>query len=96
MTQTTANAYMAVRHLPTAEAARRLGRAYRSVEEYRTNHPEAAYNPTVGKSPRPGTITLAVPIRDTSRSSEGTTARTMHITLPAPPPGVTFERQVQV
>lgn len=98
MTRPATLAYLAVRHLPTAEAARMLGKASQSVEEYRRNHPDAAFDAKAVKperTARPGTISLAIPTRDTSRSSEGTTARAAYVTLPAPPPGphcVPFER----
>lgn len=96
MTKPATLAYMAVRHLPTAEAARQLGKAYQSVEEYRRNHPEAAYNAKAGKpekTQRPGTISLAIPIVEPSRSCAVNGERIMHVTLPAPPWGGTFERQ---
>jgi len=89
-------AYMAVRHLPTAEAARQLGKAYQSVDEYRRNHPEAAYDAKAGKperTQRAGTISLAIPIVEPSRSCTVNGERIMHVTLPAPPWGGTFERQ---
>ena len=44
------------------------------------------------KASRPGTITLVIPIIEPSRACNGA-ERVMLVTMPAPPPGVTFDRQ---
>ena len=44
------------------------------------------------KHPRPGTIALVIPIVEPSRACNGA-ERVMLVTLPAPPPDVTFDRQ---
>lgn len=96
MTRPATLAYLAVRHLPTAEAARQLGKAYQSVDEYRRNHPDAAFDARAVKperTVRPGTISLAIPIVEPSRSCTVNAERVMQVTLPAPPWGGSFDRQ---
>lgn len=95
MTRPATLAYLAVRHLPTAEAARQLGKKYQSVDEYRRNHPDAAYDAKAVKPEklqRPGTISLAIPIVEPSRACATSHERIMQVTLPAPPWGGSFER----
>ncbi len=92
MSNHTLGDYMRLRHLPTAEAAHRLGKHYATVSEYRRIHPETAYCEAPAPVQRPGTIKLAIPMADPCRSSSVSSVPTMHVTLPAPPWGGTFER----
>ena len=95
----TFDAYMAVRHLTSVEAARRLGKHPRTVAEYRVNNPAAAFDPAARNpsSPaRPGAIAYMVPVNEPNKASNGAATRWAAVTLPAPPPGPhcqPFERQ---
>ena len=88
-------AYMAVRHMPNDAAALRLGKSRRTVAEYRRNNPATAYDHNANRPEpdRAGTIAYMVPITEPNVAVNGSSTRWMRVTLPAPPPGVHFERE---
>ena len=92
MTNSVPARYAAVRHLPADQAALRLGISPRTVADYRANNPDAAYDP-VPPVVRPGTVQHRVAMTAPSQSATVGPAVMVRVTLPAPPAGVTFNRE---
>ena len=80
--------YLAVIHLPDADAARQLGKTVTVVREYRARRPDLAYRPAPEPVTRPGIVTLAMPLLEASRSVSGRDGVFTRVSLPAPPPGL--------
>ena len=89
--------YMAVRHLSHEAAAKALGRSVESIRHYRYSHPsvrpDVAVKPEPVEIARPGIIQVFIPMAEPSRSISNGGVQVMAVSLPKPPPGVTFDRQ---
>ncbi len=85
--------YAAFVHLDDVDAARHLGKTLQVVRAYRATHPQYAYRPAPEPVTRPGIISLRIPMYDPSRNVSGRAVLVMDVSLPAPPNGITFDRQ---
>ena len=92
MSNSRATKYAAVRHLPTDQAALRLGVSCHTVANYRANNPEVSFDPGPA-AVRPGTVQHKVAMVAPSQSITVNGPLMVRVTLPAPPAGITFVRE---